>query len=51
MARLTLRIDFDRQRAIGLGKIKLLQLIDAYGSIAAAAAHEHVLPARVAAGR
>jgi molybdate transport system regulatory protein len=39
MARLTLRIDFDRQRAIGPGKIKLLELIDAYGSISAAARH------------
>lgn len=35
MARLTLRIDFDPQRTIGPGKIKLLELIDAYGSIAA----------------
>jgi molybdate transport system regulatory protein len=36
MARLTLRIDFDRDRAIGPGKIKLLELIDALGSISAA---------------
>jgi molybdate transport system regulatory protein len=36
MARLTLRIDFDQDRAIGPGKIKLLELIDALGSISAA---------------
>jgi molybdate transport system regulatory protein len=36
MPRLTLRIDFDRDRAIGPGKIKLLELIDSLGSIAAA---------------
>ncbi|MGC2199071.1 MAG: LysR family transcriptional regulator [Stellaceae bacterium] len=36
MPRLTLRIDFDGGRAIGPGKIKLLELIDALGSIAAA---------------
>jgi molybdate transport system regulatory protein len=36
MPRLTLRIDFDDQRAIGPGKIKLLELIDALGSISAA---------------
>ena len=36
MPRLTLRIDFDQGRAIGPGKIKLLELIDALGSIAAA---------------
>jgi molybdate transport system regulatory protein len=36
MPRLTLRIDFDQDRAIGPGKIKLLELIDALGSIAAA---------------
>jgi molybdate transport system regulatory protein len=36
MPRLTLRIDFDGDRAIGPGKIKLLELIDALGSIAAA---------------
>jgi molybdate transport system regulatory protein len=36
MARLTLRIDFDGDRAIGPGKIKLLELIDATGSISAA---------------
>ncbi len=36
MSRLTLRIDFDQGRAIGPGKIKLLELIDALGSIAAA---------------
>ena len=39
MPRLTLRIDFDKQRAIGPGKIKLLELIDALGSISAAGRH------------
>jgi molybdate transport system regulatory protein len=36
MARLTLRIDFGDDRAIGPGKIRLLELIDARGSISAA---------------
>ncbi len=36
MPRLTLRIDFDEDRAIGPGKIKLLELIDRLGSISAA---------------
>ena len=36
MPRLTLRIDFDQDRAIGPGKIKLLELIDKHGSISAA---------------
>jgi molybdate transport system regulatory protein len=36
MPRLTLRIDFDEERAIGPGKTKLLELIDALGSISAA---------------
>jgi molybdate transport system regulatory protein len=36
MARLTLRIDFDGDRAIGPGKIRLLELIDSSGSISAA---------------
>ncbi len=36
MTRLTLRIDFDADRAIGPGKIRLLELIDAKGSISAA---------------
>lgn len=36
MPRLTLRIDFDEARALGPGKIKLLELIDALGSISAA---------------
>ena len=36
MPRLTLRIDFDGERSIGPGKIKLLELIDALGSISAA---------------
>jgi molybdate transport system regulatory protein len=34
--RVTVRIDFDGNRAIGPGKIKLLELIDAVGSISAA---------------
>ena len=36
MARLTLRIDFDGDRQIGPGKIRLLELIEASGSISAA---------------
>jgi molybdate transport system regulatory protein len=36
MPRLTLRIDFDQGRAIGPGKVKLLELIDAHGSISEA---------------
>jgi molybdate transport system regulatory protein len=36
MARLTLRIDFGDDRAIGPGKIRLLELIAAEGSISAA---------------
>lgn len=36
MAKLTIRIDFDDGRAVGHGKIRLLELIDAHGSIAAA---------------
>src|SRR5271154_63027 len=36
MARLTLRIDFGGERAIGPGKVKLLELIDSCGSISAA---------------
>jgi molybdate transport system regulatory protein len=36
MPRLTLRIDFDQNRAIGPGKIKLLELIDKHGSISEA---------------
>jgi molybdate transport system regulatory protein len=36
MARLTLRIDFGGDRAIGPGKIRLLELIAAHGSISAA---------------
>ena len=34
--RLTLRIDFDGGRAIGPGKIKLMELIDKHGSLAEA---------------
>jgi molybdate transport system regulatory protein len=36
MARLTLRIDFDGDRQIGPGKIRLLELIESSGSISAA---------------
>jgi molybdate transport system regulatory protein len=36
MPRLTLRIDFDVDRAVGPGKIKLLEMIDKYGSISEA---------------
>ncbi|MBV9552937.1 MAG: winged helix-turn-helix domain-containing protein [Alphaproteobacteria bacterium] len=36
MTRLTLRIDFGGERQLGPGKIKLLELIDACGSISAA---------------
>ncbi len=36
MAKLTLRVDFSDQRAVGPGKIRLLELIDEHGSIAAA---------------
>jgi len=39
MPRLTLRIDFDEDRAIGPGKIKLLELIDKHGSISEAGRH------------
>ncbi len=35
-ARLTLRIDFDGRRALGPGKIRLLELIGEFGSISAA---------------
>jgi len=35
MPKLFLRIDFDEARAIGPGKIKLLELIDALSSISA----------------
>jgi molybdate transport system regulatory protein len=36
MARLTLRIEFDEERAIGPGKARLLELIQQHRSIAAA---------------
>ena len=36
MTRLTLRIDFDGSRAVGPGKIRLLELVDSTGSISAA---------------
>ena len=34
--KLTLRIDFDADRAIGPGKVKLLEMIDKHGSISEA---------------
>ncbi len=37
MARLKLRIDFEDGRALGPGKVRLLELIDETGSISAAA--------------
>ena len=37
MTRLTIRIDFDAQRSLGHGKIRLLEMVDRYGSIASAA--------------
>jgi molybdate transport system regulatory protein len=36
MAKLTLRIDFDPDGAVGPGKIELLELVNSLGSIAAA---------------
>ena len=36
MTRLTLRIDFDEERALGPGKVRLLELIGETGSISAA---------------
>jgi molybdate transport system regulatory protein len=36
MAKLTLRVDFDSDEAVGPGKIELLERVDALGSIAAA---------------
>ncbi len=36
--RVVLRIDFDKERYIGHGRIRLLELIDEHGSIAKAAA-------------
>jgi len=36
MAKLTLRVEFDPEGAVGPGKIELLERIDALGSIAAA---------------
>jgi molybdate transport system regulatory protein len=36
MPRLTLRIDFDAGRAVGPGKIKLMEMIDKHGSISEA---------------
>ena len=39
MARVTVRIDFDKSRQIGPGKIRLLELIGEHGSISAASRH------------
>lgn len=39
MTRLTLRIDFDDRRQLGPGKVRLLELIAAHGSISAASRH------------
>ena len=36
MAKLTLRVEFDPDGAVGPGKIELLELVDSLGSIAAA---------------
>jgi molybdate transport system regulatory protein len=36
MTRLTLRVDFGERGAVGPGKIRLLELVDEHGSIAAA---------------
>ena len=36
MARLTLRIDFDQDRALGPGKVRLLELVGETGSLSAA---------------
>jgi molybdate transport system regulatory protein len=36
MARITLRIDFDQSRALGPGKVRLLELVGETGSISAA---------------
>jgi molybdate transport system regulatory protein len=36
MAKLTLRVDFDTEEALGPGKVALLELVDSLGSIAAA---------------
>ncbi|MDB5570479.1 MAG: modE [Hyphomicrobiales bacterium] len=35
--RLTIRLDFDARRQLGHGKVRLLELIDAHGSISSAA--------------
>ena len=37
MTRVTIRIDFDAERHLGHGKIRLLELIDEHGSISSAA--------------
>ena len=37
MARLTIRIDFEGSESFGPGKVRLLELIDAHGSIRSAA--------------
>ena len=37
MTRVTIRIDFDDGRHLGHGKVRLLEMVDAHGSIASAA--------------
>jgi molybdate transport system regulatory protein len=39
LAHITIRIDFDKSRQIGPGKIRLLELIGEHGSISAASRH------------
>src|SRR5262245_29846396 len=42
MPRLTIRIDFEGSESFGPGKVRLLELIDAHGSIRSAAAAMHM---------
>ena len=49
MPRLTLRIDFDGGRAVGPGKIKLMELIDKHGSISEAGRQMGIVPASLVA--
>lgn len=37
MTRLTIRIDFDDERHVGHGKVRLIEMIEAHGSISGAA--------------
>ncbi|MDO9442046.1 MAG: winged helix-turn-helix domain-containing protein [Beijerinckiaceae bacterium] len=37
MTRLTIRVDFDDGRHLGHGKVRLLEMVDAHGSISSAA--------------